>query len=50
MKWNVLNRRPKVPSTAIEEMRIEVEELAKSWDGMKSVKHTNDMEPKEVML
>lgn len=33
MKWNVLNRKPKVHSTAIEEMRAEVEELAKSWDG-----------------
>lgn len=30
MKWNVLNRKPKVHSTAIEEMRIEVEELKKT--------------------
>lgn len=29
MKWNVLNRTPKVHSTAIEEMRQEVEEMAK---------------------
>lgn len=32
MKWNVLNRTPKVHSTAIEEMRQEVEELAKNWN------------------
>ena len=32
MKWNVLNRTPKVHSTAIEEMRQEVEEIAKNWN------------------
>ena len=32
MKWNVLNRTPKVHSTAIEEMRQEVEEMAKNWN------------------
>ena len=31
MKWNVLNRKPKVYSTAIEEMRREVEEIAENW-------------------
>ena len=32
MKWNVLNRTPKVHSTAIEELRQEVEEMAKNWN------------------
>ena len=32
MKWNVLNRTPKVHSTAIEEMRQEVEEMAKKLE------------------
>lgn len=32
MRWNVLNRTPKVYSTAIEEMRREVEEIEKNWN------------------
>lgn len=32
MRWNVLNRTPKVYSTAIEEMRKEVEEIEENWN------------------
>jgi len=38
MKWNVLNKEPKVHSTAIEEMRREVEEIARNWDAGDSIK------------
>lgn len=32
MKWNVLSKKPKVYSTAIEEMRREVAEIAEKWN------------------
>ena len=38
MKWNVLNKEPKVHSTAIEEMRREVEEIERNWDAGDSIK------------
>lgn len=37
MRWNVLNRTPKVYSTAIEEMRKEVEEIEENWNTGNSI-------------
>lgn len=47
MKWNVLNRKPKVYSTAIEEMRREVEEIAENWDTGSSIIRSDDVESEE---
>lgn len=47
MKWNVLNRKPKVYSTAIEEMRREVEEIAENWDTGSSIIRSGDVESEE---
>lgn len=47
MKWNVLNRKPKVYSTAIEEMRREVEEIAENWDTGSSIICSDDVESEE---
>lgn len=49
MKWNVLNRKPKVYSTAIEEMRMEVRELAKNWDDCENVRQAENIELNELM-
>lgn len=48
MEWNVLNRKPKVYSIAIEEMRKEVKEIARAWDTRNcTIRFSNDIELEE---
>ncbi len=47
MKWHVLNREPKIHSTAIDEMRMEVKKIAENWDTGNRIPSTGDIEPEE---